>query len=313
MTRTQKARFSLLPLLLAGCTAPHDAAPADAATRELVGPGRTPALFAPGVVNTDGVEINLVFDRGYSELFFSRQDERRVFAIYTCRRTDGGWSAPEKLDLFPGNPDAEAVDMTLSTDGTRLYFLGIHPADPRGGETQRDLWVSERTPHGWTVARRVPAPVSTEHSESYPVIGGDGSLWFVSDRPEGKRPRKVYRAQPRANGGFEAPVAIAPPINADWDKGDTAISPDGACMILTSSRDGGHGSADLYISRRTDEGGWTEPKNMGPRFNGPEVEFCPMFSPDGRWFSFSRRYGATWDTTTDAEIYWVDAAALDDL
>ena len=52
---------------------------------------------------------------------------------------------------------------------------------------------------------------------------------------------------------------------------------------------------------------------MGPPFNGPEVDFCPMISPDGKWFSFSRRYGETWDTTTDAEIYWVDASALDEL
>ncbi len=52
---------------------------------------------------------------------------------------------------------------------------------------------------------------------------------------------------------------------------------------------------------------------MGPLFNGPEVDFCPMVSPDGRWFSFSRRYGKSWDTTTDAEIYWVDASVLDAL
>ena len=37
-----------------------------------------------------------------------------------------------------------------------------------------------------------------------------------------------------------------------------------------------------------------------------------MVSPDGRWFSFSRRYGETRPTTTDAEIYRMDASIIED-
>ena len=50
---------------------------------------------------------------------------------------------------------------------------------------------------------------------------------------------------------------------------------------------------------------------MGPQFNSELIDFCPMFSPDGRWFSFSRRYGDSWPTATDAEIFWVNAKALE--
>ena len=91
------------------------------------------------------------------------------------------------------------------------------------------------------------------------------------------------------------------------------VAPDGSYMVITSDRIGGYCSGDLYIAFRTADGGWTEPTNMGPLFNGPQVEFCPMMSPDGKWFSFSRRYGESWDTTTDAEIYWVDASVLEEL
>ncbi len=52
---------------------------------------------------------------------------------------------------------------------------------------------------------------------------------------------------------------------------------------------------------------------MCPLINTTEIEFCPMVSPDGRWLSFSRRYGDTWDTTTDAEIYWMDASIIEDM
>ena len=52
---------------------------------------------------------------------------------------------------------------------------------------------------------------------------------------------------------------------------------------------------------------------MGPTVNSKELDFCPMVSPDGRWFSFSRRYGDSWPTTTDAEIYWMSASIIEAL
>jgi len=91
-------------------------------------PGSTPELFAPGVVNTDGVEINLVFDRDTTELFFARTTNR-IFYIYTSRLVDGAWTSPERLDLYPEGVHGRAVDMALSPDGQSLYFLGIMGAD----------------------------------------------------------------------------------------------------------------------------------------------------------------------------------------
>ena len=36
-----------------------------------------------------------------------------------------------------------------------------------------------------------------------------------------------------------------------------------------------------------------------------------MATPDGKYLFFSRRWGATWETTTAGEVYWVDARILD--
>jgi len=270
-------------------------------------PGHSPALIAPGVINTDGIEINLVFTSDYRELFFSRMDDR-LFYIYTARRGPNGWDTPVRLDLFPDDPTAEAVDMSLSPDDSTLYFLGVKRLN---GQQQTDIYVSERSGSGWSPARPEPAPVSTEHDESYPTVTADGSLWFLSNRPGTRGVRDLYRARPLADGGFAAPVAIGPPIDADWRKGDTAVSSDQEIIVTSGTRPGGLGRGDLYISFRRPDGSYSEPRNMGPEFNSELTDFCPMFSPDGRWFSFSRRIGDSWPTTTDAEIYWVDAAILD--
>ena len=79
---------TLIASAIAG-TAPHDTS----------WPGSTPELFAPGVVNTDGIEINLVFDRDNTELFFDRTADK-VFFVYTSRLVDGAWPAPERLFAF---------------------------------------------------------------------------------------------------------------------------------------------------------------------------------------------------------------------
>ena len=50
----------------------------------------------------------------------------------------------------------------------------------------------------------------------------------------------------------------------------------------------GAGAVDLYISWRTDAGGWTAPRNLGPAVNTSGTEFCPFVSRDGRFLFFTR-------------------------
>ncbi len=46
---------------------------------------------------------------------------------------------------------------------------------------------------------------------------------------------------------------------------------------------------------------------------GEGTDFCPMGTPDGKVLFFSRRVGASWEETTAGDVYWVDAAVLDEL
>ncbi len=297
----------VLPFVLSLTAAQH--LEADTAPFGDTWPGMTPVLIAPGVINSEATEINLVFNQDNTELFFSRIVEGG-FRMYTSRRLDDAWAQPRWIDVIPEGSKTEAVDMALSPDDRLLYFLGI----THDGETQQmDLWVTERMNSGWSEARRLGPEINTEHGEFYPVVVADGSLYFVRDEATELGPRNLNRAARQSGGGFASPVPVGPPIDTSQRKGDTYVSPDERYIIFSSNERGGHGSSDLFVSFRTDDGGWTEPRNMGSTINGPELEFCPMVSPDGRWFSFSRRYGDSWATTTDAEIYWMDAAFIETL
>ena len=276
-------------------------------------PGLSPERFAPGVVSTAAIEINGVFAPDFREFVFARRLDD-VFTLFRSTLESGQWSAPQPLRLYPEGAAGVAVDMAISPDGHEMFFLGRFKPGVAPLEAPFDIWVSRRKDGGWTTAEIVPAPVSTDAFESYPTVVADGSLYFLSDRPGGIGRSDIYRASRLANGRFGTPVNIGRPANSDDGEGDTFASPDERYLIITSTRSGGFGQGDLYVSFRAGDGSWGEPLNLGDTINTPATEFCPMVTPDGRYLFFSRRFGgSSWETTTDADVYWVDIAVVDRL
>ena len=311
-------RFAVLTVALIAGALASDGPPVQSADSQFryLGqkpPGLTPERFAPGIVSTAGIEINGVFAPDFREFVFARQLDG-VFTLFRSTLEGSKWSAPQPLRLYPGGAAGVAVDMAISPDGQEMFFMGRYKAGVAPDERPFDIWMSRKKDGGWTTAETVSAPVSTAAWESYPTVVADGSLYFVSDRPGGVGRSDIYRA-PRLSGGrFGEPVNIGRPANSEEGEGDPFASPDERYLIITSARAGGFGEADLYVSFRAADGGWGKPVNLGDTINTPATEFCPMVTPDGRYLFFSRRFGgSSWQTTTDADVYWVDIAVVERL
>lgn len=275
-----------------------------------VPPGLEAALFAPGVVNTAAIELNGVFTPDGREFFFARQLDG-VGTIHHSVLGSGGWSAPVPLDVYGASVRSLAVDMAVSPDGDSLYFLGQHPHAGAPENPTTDIWVSQRVDGAWSTAEVVPAPVSTAAAELYPVVVADGSLYFSSDRDNDAGRLGLWRAQRLPDGRFAEPVKLPPPINSEAGIGDSYLTPDERTIVFSSRRAPSQGNGDLFVAFRLADGGWSQPASLGPGINTAEHEFCPMATPDGKYLFFSRRWGATWDTTTEGEVYWVDMRILD--
>lgn len=227
--------WMMLGSLVGASLAPQDAAPASASQGAKPSPylgqpvpGLAPERFAPGMVSTDAIELNGVFTPDLKGFFFARLIDG-VQTMYHSELVDGMWTAPRPLLLFPDQRRAVADDMAVSPDGRELYFLGNHPA----GVGNSDIWRSRRINGRWSTAEVLPPPISTEASEVYPVVVGDGSLYFTSNRPGGLGPRSsLYRAQRLPDGSFAAPVLVPPPVNSEFGVGDTFVSPDESYMVM---------------------------------------------------------------------------------
>ena len=289
-----------LGLLQAAKSSPYFAQPV---------PGMTPALFAPGIVSTDAVELNTVFTPDLKEMFFARAIDR-VPSMFHSRLVDGAWTTPRELLLFPGEARALAVDMAVSPDGKELYFLGNYQPPNSTGAPNSDIWRSRRVNGTWATAEKVPAPISTDASEVYPVIVGDGSMYFLSNRPGGIGRSSLYRAQRLADGTFGAPVLLPAPINHESGIGDTFVSPDEKLMVFGSGRPPSIGAGDLFVSFRRPDGNWGEPAHLGSAVNTKISDFCPFVTPDGKYFFFSRRQ-STAGNATAGDVYWMDAKFLE--
>ena len=81
--------------------------------------------------------------------------------------------------------------------------------------------------------------------------------------------------------------------------GATPTGHDG--RVVSSSREGGLGKSDLYISFRDSGGEWLPLIHMGDQINSELTDYCPMVTPDGKYFFY----------TQGEDVYWLDAAILE--
>ncbi len=76
-------------------------------------------------------------------------------------------------------------------------------------------------------------------------------------------------------------------LNSEEWESQPSISSDGNFIIFTSTRKGGYGDKDLYISYRGEGGRYQTPMNLGSAINTSESESSPFIAPDGKTLFFS--------------------------
>jgi Tol biopolymer transport system component len=86
---------------------------------------------------------------------------------------------------------------------------------------------------------------------------------------------------------WTAPVNLGSVINTAGDENRPAISKDGLSLIVSTSRPGGFGGLDLWVSQRASvDDPWGPLQNLGPAINSDSAESAPTFSPDGHRLYF---------------------------
>jgi Tol biopolymer transport system component len=113
---------------------------------------------------------------------------------------------------------------------------------------------------------------------------------------------------------WSAPINLGPTVNSAFDEQTPALSPDGLSLYFLSSRPGGVGLQDLWVTRRASrDGPWGTPENLGPTVNSGANEGAPFLSRDGhRLYFVSSRPGGfgdfdimmSWRAHTHDDFAW---------
>ncbi len=98
----------------------------------------------------------------------------------------------------------------------------------------------------------------------------------------------VAAGQARAQFKFGEPENLGPTVNSPVFEGGPSISADGLTLFFMSSRPGGFGRGDLWMTTRPSrEEPWEAPVNLGPVVNSSSGDGAPTISTDGLRFSLT--------------------------
>jgi hypothetical protein len=87
---------------------------------------------------------------------------------------------------------------------------------------------------------------------------------------------------------WSEPINLGPIVNSTATDRGPAISRDELSLYFASTRPGGFGGEDIYVSQReTRDGEWGPPVNLGPIINTSSNDSVPAFSRDGHLLFFA--------------------------
>ena len=151
----------------------------------------------------------------------------------------------------------------------------------------------------WSAPINLGPTVNSEVNDFSPAISKDGlSLYFTSARTGGFGGDDIYVSQRDSiDGPWGPPVNLGPTINTSFAERDPAFSRDGHLMFLATTRTGGFGGFDIWVSRRVhtnDDLAWQTPENLGAVVNSAARDDGPSYfaneegGPPQLYFSSNR-------------------------
>ncbi|HMR44449.1 MAG TPA: hypothetical protein PKC40_11480, partial [Saprospiraceae bacterium] len=197
---------------------------------------------------------------GGEAMFFTRnnlegKNSKNVIdlKIYYSEKKSGFWSAGVEL---PFNSDEFGVcHPALSKNGRVMVFA----SDQSGGLGGMDLYVVKWENNNWSAPQNLGAEINTAGNEIFPFLANDDRLYFSSDSRAGLGGLDIFTAEKIAeNYTWRNASNLGAPVNSEKDDFGIFVNEDGRSGYLSSSRNGGLGSDDIYTWS------WAEaPKNTG--------------------------------------------------
>lgn len=232
-----------------------------------------PALFQPGLISDGGVFGLALSPDGNQAFWVQSQGRREALRIMSSSRVNGVWQTPQ-VASFSKNTAWKDIDPAISPDGKTLIFQSNRPVPGKPERNGFDIWAVSKIAEGWGEAYHLGNVINTDASESSASIAANGNIYFMKNNEDAAQQSDLYVSR-FINGAYQTPENLGAPINSIERESNPYIAPDESYLIYFSTKPGGYGDVDLYISFR-EQGKWTEAVNLGQPINSVAAEFCPL-------------------------------------
>lgn len=233
--------------------------------------------FTPlkGMINTADPEYLPSLDATGKMMVFTRRTGNQE-DLWISFLQAGAWSAPSP---WAGNSNQNEGAHVISADGKTIVFTAC---GREGGFGGCDLYSSDFRQGRWTRPKNMGQVINSRAWESQPSLNANGRiLYFVSDRPGGMGGYDIWMSF-KGPAGWTPPVNAGPNINTEKDELSPCLHADGLSLYFRSEGWPGFGSQDLFVSRKSREGSWEQPLNLGYPLNDHRDQGAMAVSLDGK-------------------------------
>jgi hypothetical protein len=178
-------------------------------------------------------------------------------------------------------------------DGNTLYFFFTPdpniPPEKQLLDGVTGIYVSKKQDGFWLNAERVILQDSGKLSLDGAEFVQGNVMWFASAR-EGFTGLNLFTAEFK-DGKWGNWQYTGDKLNKEYQVGEMHLTADEAEMFFHSSRVGGKGQLDIWVTEKV-EGEWQDPVNI-VAVNTAENEGWPFINQDGNELWFTRTYMGT--------------------
>lgn len=194
-------------------------------------------------------------------------------------------------------PTAMTTVNSLSNDytpqvnplGTRLYFTSVRQGgfdnkkEGNNNHWGEDVYYSDLIGEVWNEPVLMPEPINSMADDFGASFTGDGQtmVYVRCGTKESIGGCDLYISHLEGSKWTE-PKNMGNVVNSKaWDSQPT-INSDGTKIIFSSTREGGYGESDLFLTEINHLGDWGIPRNLGSTINTPLSDKSPYLASDGK-------------------------------
>ncbi|MGB0880079.1 MAG: OmpA family protein [Polaribacter sp.] len=205
-------------------------------------------------INSEKHESNAVFTKDGKTMYFTasnrdKQAKNKIthLKIYRAELVDNKWK--NITDLSINDDDYSTEHPALNKDETKLYFSSDRP----GSIGSFDIYVVDILKDGKLgKPKNLGNKINTGFREQFPFIHHD-TLFFASTGHFGLGGLDVFRSTINKDDTFSTPRNLGTGINSPLDDFAFVINKNNSYGYLSSNREGGVGSDDIYLFKRIEK------------------------------------------------------------